>query len=107
MQTNFEKKVYKLFNDINDSKTFIENVDDNDKKKFNVIFPELLKLYKNSMADPYDILHTFHQLVSNLEKTGSIKTSANNDLILKIENIKDFLIFQYNENSYLKRMVMI
>jgi len=104
MENAFQKKVYKLFNnDVNDSQTFIQNVNDNDKKQFNVIYPQLLKLYKNSMADPYDILDTFHKLVSNLEQTGSIKTSANNDLILKIENIKDFLIFQYNEKQLSKR----
>jgi len=103
MENAFQKKVYKLFNnDVNDSQTFIQNIDISDKKKFNIIFPELLKMYKNSLAPPFEVLDTVEKLIDNLNQSGIITSSANTKLNRKIENIKDFFQLQYDEKRFKK-----
>jgi hypothetical protein len=102
MQNNFEKKVYNLFgNDKIDSQTFIKNISHNDKVKFVLIYPQLLKVYKNTLADPYEVLATTEKMVENLESTGNAKTSSasNDKLIQKIENVKNFIQDKHDEQQ--------
>lgn len=99
MRQEFEKKVYNLFsNDNSASNHFISNFDEDDISDFNVVYPQLLKLYKGSRAHPATVLATTMQLIDNMDNTGSINQSSNN-ISDQIEEIKDFVEQQYKQGN--------
>jgi hypothetical protein len=97
-----KNKVYNLFdNDPDDSQYFMNNFNSN-PDSFNVVYPQLVQLFKGNNPDPDNVIATANNLVNNLQSTGSMNTvaPANNNLLLQnIENVKQFLSAQIQNGN--------
>jgi len=98
-RNNFQTKVYNLFDDdSNDSNYFIANFN-NDYDSFNVIYPQLVKLFKGKNSDPDNVLRTSDNLIDNLKTTGSMNNSNNNNAMktLLIQQTQQFQQYFTNQ----------
>ena len=115
MRQQFEKKVYDLFN--NDSKssdTFVNTFNTNLIPEFNVVYPQLVSLFKGSLSHPSFVLTTTNKLINNLHNKGVINQSTDtkipkqsNKLNMKLlnntEEIKKYIFQQYQDKNLNKK----
>lgn len=100
MNREVKTKVYALFNnDATQSEKFIDKLttEQVDPQDFNVVYPQLVQLYKGSVAGANNIANTALQLIGNYTTTGVInQTLASNKSNL------EFLdkLYKLVENTY-------
>jgi len=97
---DFHKKVYNLFNnDEKASETFMDNFND-DIGDFNIVYPQLLTLFKGKHIPPLLVVNTAQQLIDNFNESGVVNGSKNSSG--KLDGVIAFLQQQHNEGNVKK-----
>jgi hypothetical protein len=105
MTQEMRKKVYALFNnDATQSEAYLDLIaDDNiNGKEFNIVYPQLVQLFKGTLASADAVAKTTGQLIDNFESTGNMNQAEVNSLTDAIDEMHEWINRAYKSGSISK-----